>query len=232
LFVRWFRGQAAYDYIAGNWDEAFTAAEEFIAEIEAGSPHYLASMCYSTRALIRLGRGDVLAAVADSERALDVSAGASDPQNRLTAVALCSHVFHESGNAQRAVSLVDEALAELGTGRGLGFALASMHTLAWTSTSLGRARELRDALARFGGPWAAAATAFTAGDLRGAADITGRMGARSEEARNRIWLAQELAAQRRRTEAAVEAQRALAFYRSVGATHYIREAEALLAATA
>ena len=36
----------------------------------------------------------------------------------------------------------------------------------------------------------------------------------------------------RRAEADVQLQKALAFYRSVGATRYIREGEALLAATA
>jgi len=36
----------------------------------------------------------------------------------------------------------------------------------------------------------------------------------------------------RRAEADEQLQRALGFYRSVGATRYVREAEALLAATA
>ena len=44
--------------------------------------------------------------------------------------------------------------------------------------------------------------------------------------------AEELIQQDRRAQADVELRRALAFYRSVGATRYIREGELLLAATA
>jgi hypothetical protein len=58
------------------------------------------------------------------------------------------------------------------------------------------------------------------------------MGAVTEEARDRLWLAEALIDQNRRAEADVELQRALVFYRSVGATRYIREAEGLLAASA
>src|SRR5262249_42003300 len=37
----WFRGERPeYDYHAGRWDDAQRHADAFIAEIEAGSPHY------------------------------------------------------------------------------------------------------------------------------------------------------------------------------------------------
>ena len=48
----------------------------------------------------------------------------------------------------------------------------------------------------------------------------------------RLRAAELLVADGRRAEADVQLQKALAFYRSVGATRYIREGEALLAATA
>jgi hypothetical protein len=60
----------------------------------------------------------------------------------------------------------------------------------------------------------------------------GAMGARTEDARDRLWLAESLVKQGRRADADIELQRALAFYRSVGATRYIREGEALLSASA
>jgi hypothetical protein len=81
-------------------------------------------------------------------------------------------------------------------------------------------------------PWVSAARSFAAGDLRAAADVCSAMGAVTEEARDRLWLAEALIDQNRRAEADVELQRALAFYRSVGATRYIREAEGLRAASA
>jgi hypothetical protein len=51
-------------------------------------------------------------------------------------------------------------------------------------------------------------------------------------ARVRLRAAETLAAQGHRIEANEQLDKALAFYRSVGATRYIREAEALVAATA
>ena len=48
----------------------------------------------------------------------------------------------------------------------------------------------------------------------------------------RLRAAQALVAENRRAEADEHLGRAVAFYRSVGATRYIREGEALFAATA
>ena len=58
------------------------------------------------------------------------------------------------------------------------------------------------------------------------------MGSRPDEAFVRLSAAEAIAAAGRRPEANVQLERALAFYRSVGATAYVREAEALFAASA
>ena len=50
------------------------------------------------------------------------------------------------------------------------------------------------------------------------------------EAEARLHAAEELVAQGCRVEADEQLEQALAFYRSVGATRYVRETEALLAA--
>ena len=50
------------------------------------------------------------------------------------------------------------------------------------------------------------------------------------EALARLRAAEQLIAEGRRAEADEQLQRSLAFWRSVGATRYIREGEALLAA--
>ena len=71
-----------------------------------------------------------------------------------------------------------------------------------------------------------------AGDLAGAADLLGEIGALSQEAFLRLRAAEQLVGEGRRAEADEQLNRALAFYRSVGATRHIREGEALLAASA
>jgi hypothetical protein len=72
--------------------------------------------------------------------------------------------------------------------------------------------------------------AIARGDLVGAADILQASGAAALEAHARLRAAGRLTADGRHAEAEEQLQRALAYYRSVGATRYIREGERLLAA--
>ena len=70
------------------------------------------------------------------------------------------------------------------------------------------------------------------GDLHRAADICADMEARTEEAADRLLLSEALVEAGRRSEADVELQRALALYGDVGATRYLRQGQALRAASA
>ncbi len=79
-FARWFRGVLArWEYELGDWDASAARADAFLDEVEQGSPHYLASECYSCRALIRLARGDGEGAIADAELALELGHRAQGP---------------------------------------------------------------------------------------------------------------------------------------------------------
>jgi class 3 adenylate cyclase/tetratricopeptide (TPR) repeat protein len=227
------RGQRAEDaFHRGHWHEALVLAEEFVAEVEAGSPHMVAPTCYATRAQIRMGREDVVGALADAERALELARLIKDPQTLLPTLAVCAHISREAGETDRATALAVEFLADLKAGGKNGFAMVAVHVLAWTVSALGRGPELIEVLPRSDVPWVRAAALLAAGDLGAAADVCAAMGATTEEARDRLWLAEALIEQNRRAEADIELQRALTFYRSVGATRYIREAEGLLATTA
>jgi len=115
----------------------------------------------------------------------------------------------------------------------IGDAVMALQLLAWTLTALGRGRELIDVLPlQADVPWVRAAEAFAVGDVGRAADICAAVGARTEEARDRLWLAEALIEPDRRAEAGSELERALSFYRSVGATRYVHQGEALMAADA
>ena len=48
--------------------QAFRLADEFIAETEAGSPHFYEGTPRYIRGAIRLARGDTLGGLADAER--------------------------------------------------------------------------------------------------------------------------------------------------------------------
>jgi hypothetical protein len=81
-------------------------------------------------------------------------------------------------------------------------------------------------------PWVEAALHFLRRDYRRAIEIYDAIGGRVDEAYARLRLAEQLLAEGRTAEANAELAAALAFYRSVGATRFIREAEQLLPATA
>ena len=82
--MRWLHHQCAVsDLVQGRWDEALEGEGAFIAECEAGSPHYLEAAARANRAVIREARGDVDGALADSRRAVDLARESGDPQEVL-----------------------------------------------------------------------------------------------------------------------------------------------------
>jgi hypothetical protein len=117
----------------------------------------------------------------------------------------------------------------------MSFAVSATHRASWTLTATGHGPELAAALdgnERPGIPWVRAGIAFASGDPVAAAEICAEIGAATEEASARLAAARMLAAQGRRAEADTQLQRAIAFYRSVGASRYVREGELLLSASA
>jgi class 3 adenylate cyclase/tetratricopeptide (TPR) repeat protein len=234
-FARWFDGlMGALDFGLGDWDAALAECEAFIADIEAGEPHYLSTNNYATRARIRLARDDVEGALADAGRAVELARRAEDPQNLYPGLATAAVVLLEAGDEDGAAALAQEFLGAIRDGSGLGYAVISLHSLAWTLTALGQGAALVEALPagleRLAG--VRAGIAYASGDPVTAADVCAEMGLPTEEAQDRLAAARLLLTQGRRAEADEQLRRALAFYRSVGASRYVREGESLLAASA
>lgn len=74
--------------------------------------------------------------------------------------------------------------------------------------------------------------AVCAGRVVGSADVYARIGAPPYEADARLRAAEQLLAQGRGAEADAQLDQAVVFWQSVGATACVRDAEALLAASA
>ena len=233
-FVRFSEGgpKLGDPFLRGRWDEALAGADAFLAE-EAG-PHYQASSAYLFRAMIRLARADPDGAQSDAEHALESARSAQDPQIFQSSLAMAAVIFVSAGTDTRAQEIVDEALEGLRELNQLGFATVWSHALAWAAWRLGRADEFLDVVSGepLQSPWIRAARAVAVGDLAVAAEIFEGIGARAHEAFYRLRTAEQLVSEGRRAEADQQLGSALAFYRSVRATHYIREGEALLAASA
>lgn len=213
-------------FIRGEWREAFQEADAFIAACEAGDPHYLESSVRADRARARLARGDVEGALDDISRAIDHARGAKDPQALVPTLARAARLFTEVGQLDEATRAADEVLA---WGRGV---IAS--ELAWVAHALNRVEEVRSMREQrvLETKWDDAALALLEREFDQAADIFAEIGQVDDEAEARLRAAEQLVAEGRRAEADVQLEKALTFYRSVGATRYIREAESLLAASA
>jgi class 3 adenylate cyclase/tetratricopeptide (TPR) repeat protein len=225
-FARWFEGILADKELEfGAWDEGAARADRFLAAVEAGSPHYLAAQCYSCRSALRLARGDPDAAVADVERALELALKAKDSQLVNQTRAISAHVLLEVGRKDEAFALADEFLAAIKSGQSEGFGITRAHTLAWTLVAAGRGEEAAEAFEQHADvPWAVAGAAYARGEYGAAADLSASMGATLHEAYDRLAAA--------RAGDIDQLEPALRFYRSVGATWYLRQGESILAASA
>jgi class 3 adenylate cyclase/tetratricopeptide (TPR) repeat protein len=225
-FARWFEGILVdKEYEFGLWDEAIARADAFLADVEAGAPHYLSGQVYANRALLRLGRGDLDAAIEDAERGLELGRRAGDPQIVNQTNAFSAHVFWEAGQTDRALALADEFLAMIQTERSGDFSIGFSLILAWTLAAGGRGEETAAALEQWPDiPWALAGAAYARGDYVAAADRCAAIGAVTQEAYSRLAAA--------RAGDLAQLEPALDFYRSVGGTWYLRQGEALVAASA
>jgi class 3 adenylate cyclase/tetratricopeptide (TPR) repeat protein len=231
--IRWFRGeQIPAMFWSGDWERALDRANELIAESEAGASFYLEAAWRLIRGRMRLARGELDAAVEDASRALDLARRANDPQLLNPVIVFASRAMLEAGRRDEADRLVDEL--------GLVDRPDVLIVAGWSVdvpsvlVELGRTQELDAAVERLPAAtrWMEAAQAYIRGDLVGAADVYSEIGSAVDEAYARLRAAEQLVAAGHRAQADVELAKALAFWRSVGAARYVREGEALLAASA
>jgi class 3 adenylate cyclase/tetratricopeptide (TPR) repeat protein len=215
--------------VTGSWDEALRRADEYIAEIERGTPSYAEAGVRRIRAKIRLARGDLDGALDEIARVLESARPARDPQVLIPALAGAARAYAEVGRENEARTLAAELLGELEGKAGEW----RVFDVTWVAERLGYGREFRDYVATLPAPrWRDALLRVLDGEYESAADGFQQMGALELEAIARQRAAEALVAEGRRAEADAQLQQALAFWRRVRATRYIRECEALLAASA
>jgi predicted ATPase/class 3 adenylate cyclase len=232
----WFIGERVVaSYWTGQWDEALQIADDMASEAETGSPSYMDAQARQVRARIALARAAPTAA-SEAGEALKLARAVGDPQVIYPALAFAAREASFTGRSEEAAALADELLTLWSsTPRTvLQSHLQSFSDAAVALTTVARGDELAEigAAARMQTCWIEAATAFVRGDFQRAAEIYAACGSLPDEAFARLRAAQALIADGSRAEGDRELQRALAFYRSVDATAYIREGEALLARTA
>jgi DNA-binding SARP family transcriptional activator len=227
--VRWLMGEHIVElYFAGEWVPALTHADAFISEAER-SPIFMEGSCRAVRAWIRLARGDIGGALEDAQRAAALGRRALDLQVLapvLTTQALC---LLRAGRTADAEQIVRELLATtMGhthhVGRSFLVHLATMaHELGLSAAFVELAD---DAPART--PWLEAGLHIARGDWVRAADVLAAIGALPETAYARLQAGRQQRERHLRAEAEIQLEQALSFFRRVGATAYVRQAEELL----
>jgi class 3 adenylate cyclase/tetratricopeptide (TPR) repeat protein len=229
--VKWQTAELVWQpYFEGRWDDALRRVDELIADFEA-DPFWMETPCRWLRGRMRLARGDQEGALADAERAIELARLAKDPQVLWPALAFGARAVL-TVDERRANSLTTEIYSEWQAKdlTSSGSESEWLADLAVVLVPLGRQTEFLVASGKTPNPWRAAAAAYVSGDFLDAAEQYAAIGVLPYEAYARLRGAETLIRAGRRAEADPELQRALAFWRSVGATAYVREGEALLAA--
>ena len=224
--VRFARGDYVWTrWVLGNWDEALGMAERFVAECEH-DPHYLENMALFVRSYIRSARGDMKGALEDADREHALARKIGDPQTLLPSLAWNSYLYARLGRTDDARALALEAIAFAGPHPDI---VAPLGTVTVVAAQLGIEDEVREVAERARDhPVNMTIRAAAAGDHARAADRYAEMGAPSLEAFHRFASGERLLAAGRREEGEAELERALAFYRSVGATDFLRRGDALV----
>jgi class 3 adenylate cyclase len=213
------------DMTIGRWETVERRADEFLeASGEAG--HYMDSSVVMWRSVIRLARDETALARADAERSVMAGRKLKDPQALIPALGIAAMVYAELGETEQARAL----LVELQPGP----YIASIAPAFFAASRVGLSEEFASKVREFrrSTPWDDAADAVLAGRWADAADTYDLMGARPFAALAALRAAEAYVGQGRRSEADEQLARALGFWRSVGAKRYVREGEALLAASA
>jgi tetratricopeptide (TPR) repeat protein len=216
-------------YFTGEWADAERLAFAFLSE-SAKSPHYQEPNVRIVRSAIRFARdeGDVRD---ELERSLALLEPIRDPQARDVPLSLAARLFLESGDPERARTVAEAAL-ENADSRETPVALVTIGIVARALKLESRLAAVLPAPGDHDSPWMHAARALLEERFVDAAEIFERMPLPVEAAGARLRASRALLADGCRIEADEQLQRSLAFWRSVGATRYVREAETLLAATA
>jgi class 3 adenylate cyclase/tetratricopeptide (TPR) repeat protein len=227
-WTEYFDAERVYQhYWSGEWEAALSLAEHLIARAERGPSRRPELDGCLVRGWIALARGDLEQATADADRALRFSREAGDPQNLYPALALSARTLLATGQQDEAAACARELLGLLREQP--SFPSFWVVDVAVVLAELDRGDELAEASARAPATrWLEAASAYVAGEPDRAADLCAVIGALPEEAYARVEAARAALADGRHSDAEDQLDRALEFYRHVGASSYCRRAEGLL----
>jgi class 3 adenylate cyclase/tetratricopeptide (TPR) repeat protein len=215
-------------YRLGLWNEL---REQMKALSTDDMPTGPATFVRSFQALVAVATGDIAMAQEASEWVLERARRSNDPQDLNPSLATRAVALEAAGAPEEARKLALESMDRLErTFPSSVFAAPAEVIDVWIRL-LGAERIAR-LLEPGGTPWAIAGLALATGKFESALEVYRRAEARLDVALTHRLLAERLVADGQPANASVHVDEALAVYRSVGATRYIRQTERLLAASA
>ncbi len=227
--ILWFEVERMYEcYWRGSWDEVLRLADEIVAQVVAGSPSAAEQDARLMRARVRLGRDEQALALEDATRAVELGRHAGYPEMLVPALALQARVLESAGRREEAGALAAELLSVWPERCPTSYWVAD---LAFTLRELGTSALLDEAAAAApaASRWLEAASAVSAGELATAAEVYAAIGSLPDEAMARLATARSALEGGRRKAADDELALALGAFHRLGATRYVRQAEALAA---
>ncbi|HET8527747.1 MAG TPA: AAA family ATPase [Gaiellaceae bacterium] len=227
--LRWLDGHAADQYVClGRWDEALSVVDAGFAGSSVYSSHYQGDSTLLLKGMILVARGDVAAALAIRDGALTRLREGADLQMNIPIRARSAWISLVAGDEPAAAALADELLDAVE--RGPHRAPAIDAATAVVFARVGRGDRWSQIARRFVvTKRSRAARLLLAGSVVESAEVWATVSP-FDEAVARLYAAHELAGAGRGREAALQLQRALAFFRAVGAAKIVGDANALLAA--
>jgi class 3 adenylate cyclase/tetratricopeptide (TPR) repeat protein len=215
------------DYAEGNWDTALRSLDQFMSAAAVAGGDALEPFSRVNRGRIRFARGDLDGAGEDAERGLAAGRRAQDPQALLFGLLFDAWLMAETQRFEESRLLVDELLRLAKPGAGeLGDTAVEVFLIL---RALGRDIEVLRPLMAPETPWMELVELLGGGNVTGAADLVDDLGVLPDGALLRLHAARVFLSEGRAKEARTSLDKALKFWRSVGATRLIQEAEALAA---
>jgi class 3 adenylate cyclase len=228
--THWFEAVLSdHHYRRGEWEDARRLVGSFFSSLGPDGSHVIAYQARTVRSLLRLAADDAAGAAEDADAALEVARAVAEVQAFCSVLPAAAYVHSLGPEPERAFAPAHELLEWLRRGREMQFGVINLPLFASAALRLGLGDDLVEALRRQpASGWTDAVAVYLGGDFAGAAAMFAATGSKPDEAEARRRAAEQLAAEGRFAELGEQLQPALAFYRSVGATRYVRECEALL----
>jgi tetratricopeptide (TPR) repeat protein len=213
----------------GEWDDALDNVEEMFASVTAA--RYQEPAARQIRGQILEARGNVADARDDLEKALVLSREFDDAQTLWPALIASAASLRRHGEREQSLSQLEEVVTAMQASESIGEVQEWHVELVAELREAGLVDAARQVAARMPeGVWGEAGRAVAEGSYGEAAETIEAVGNRRVPADLRVLAARSLAAEGRIGEAEAHLEAARAFYRKVGATAFLAEADAIVAA--